>query len=361
MHPLFGADVGTLLRLLRRDGPVSPTHLPNLALAFLSAIGRAPFRFGERAHMAWRRRRHPDMPPPVFIVGHWRSGTTHLYNILSKGDFGYVSPFAAGMPHEYQTLGRWLRPWLTAMLPKTRYVDQVAVAPDAPQEDEIPLGSMSPISFYHGVYFPRYFEYHMNRSLFLDDCSPEDIEAWEVAFCRFMEKLWLDQRRRLLIKNPVYSARMPQLQKLFPEARFIHIYRNPHAVVRSTRRFYKALIERFAWQSVSDLDVDRLVLESYRRVMDRVEADRQCLPAGHFVDLRYEDLETQPLQEVERLFRELDLGDVRPWLATFERYLTSVEGYRKTNIPEGLDDQLLVERHCGDVFDRLGYGTLSPR
>ena len=94
-------------------------------------------------------------------------------------------------------------------------------------------------------------------------------------------------------------------------------------------------------------------------MMDKIEADRRLLPPGHFVDLRYEDLETQPLKEVERLYQELDLGDVQPWLPTFERYLGSVEGYRKTIIPERLDDQIMVERHCGDLFDRLGYATLS--
>jgi len=359
MHPLFGADVSTLLCLLRRDGPVSPAHLPDLALAFVSALGRTPFRVGERAHVAWRRRSGTPMPPPIFIIGHWRSGTTHLYNILSKGDFGFVSPFAAGMPHEYQTLGRWLRPLLAAMLPKTRYVDQVAVAPDAPQEDEIPLGSMAPISFYHGVYFPKQFERHMNRSLFLEECTPKEIAAWEAAFCHFMEKLWLDQGRRLLIKNPTYSARIPQLRKLFPEARFIHIYRNPHAVFRSTRKFYRTLVDKFAWQTNDQLDFDRLALESYRRMMDRIDIDKRSLPAGHFVDLRFEDLETQPLEEIERLYQMLDLGDVQPWLGKFEDYLTSVAGFRKAVVPEMSDDHMMVERHCRDLFDRLGYATLS--
>lgn len=357
MHPLYGADLSTLSRLVLRDGPVSPAHLPSLAVAALSAIGRTPFRIGERAGVAWRCRRMPPMPPPIFIIGHWRSGTTHLYNIMSKGGFGYVSPFAAGMPLEYRTLGRWLRPLLTKLLPRTRYVDQVAVGPDSPQEDEIPLGSIAPISFYHGIYFPKHFERHLNRSLFLDDCTPSEIAAWESAFRSFMEKLWVDQGQRLLIKNPTYSARIPQLRRIYPNARFIHIYRNPHQVFRSTRRFYRTLIDKFAWQADDHLDLDRIVLHSYRRMMNQIDIDMQSLPDDHFIDLRFEDLEARPLHEIERIYQRLDLGDIQPWRANFERYLASVQGFERTFIPETPDDRLVVEHHCRGLLERFGYAA----
>ncbi len=360
MHPLFGADLGTLVRLLRRNGPISPTCMPMMTLAILSAIGRAPFCLGEQAYIAKRRRSAPPMPPPIFIIGHWRSGTTHLYNILSKGDFGYVSPFAAGMPLEYQTLGRWLRPLLTSMLPKTRYVDQVVVRPDSPQEDEIPLGSIAPISFYHGVYFPRRFEYHLNRSFFLDDCSPGEIAAWEKAFCLFLEKLWLEHGRRLLIKNPAYSGRVPQLRRLFPDARFIHIYRNPHDVFRSTRRFYRTLIEKFAWQTQDPLDLDRIVLDGYRRMMNQIAKDTEHLPSHQFAELSFENLERQPLTEIEQLYRQLDLGDYAQNRDVFSRYLETVRGFEKTHIPETSDDREMVERQCRDVLERFGYAADIP-
>ena len=48
------------------------------------------------------------------------------------------------------TLGRWLEPLLLKTLPSERFIDNVPVMPDSPQEDEIALANMTEPSFYHG-------------------------------------------------------------------------------------------------------------------------------------------------------------------------------------------------------------------
>lgn len=359
MHPLFGADLRTLTSLLLRDGPVSSAGLPVTIAAGLAALGRTPFTLGEMGYVAWRRRRMPPMPPPVFIIGHWRSGTTHLYNILAKAGFGFATPFAAGLPLEFMTLGRWLRPLLTRMLPQTRYVDQVVVRPDSPQEDEIPIGSMAPISFYHGIYFPRHFDRHLKRSLLLEGCTEDEIDKWRAVFIYFTEKLWLEQGRRPLIKNPTYTARMPLIREIYPDARFIHIYRNPHDVFRSTRHFYRSLLETFALQPFDHLCIDTLVLEGYQRMMERVEIDRRALPSDRYIDIRFEDLEMRPIDEIRRIYQQLDLGDMTPLEPAFEAYLESVRGFEKRVFPHRPEDHKLVRQHCAALLDRFGYASSS--
>lgn len=298
------------------------------------------------------------MPAPIFIIGHWRSGTTHLYNLLTRAEFGFVSPIAAGMPHEFLSLGRWLRPLLVRMLPKTRYVDRMEVLPDSPQEDEIPLGSMNPISFYHGIYFPKRFDHHFRRSLFLEGCSDDEINAWRHAFSGLMDKIWLDHGKRLVIKNPTYTARIPLIQSVYPDARFIHIYRNPHNVFRSTRRFYRKLLEQFAWQSFDHLDLDHFVLEGYRRMMDQVDLDKRTLPANRFIDIRFENLEADPIAEIRRIYQTLELGDVTGLEPTIQDYLRTIASFEKTTFEPCLKDQALVERHLAPFLNRFGY--VSP-
>ena len=76
-------------------------------------------------------RRSAPMPPPLFIVGHWRSGTTHLYNVLSRSPaFGYVPPIATGLPWDMLGLARLLRPLLERALPPERFVDSLPVRPE---------------------------------------------------------------------------------------------------------------------------------------------------------------------------------------------------------------------------------------
>lgn len=359
MHPLFGADLPSLARLLTQNGAVSMPKIPIALAAGLAAFGRLPFTLGERGMVAWQRRGMTPMPAPIFIIGHWRSGTTHLYNLLTRSTFGYVTPIAAGIPHEFLTLGRWLRPWLVNMLPETRYVDGMEVRPDSPQEDEIPLGSMNPISFYHGIYFPKRFEEHFHRGMFLEGCSAAEIRAWEAALIRFAEKCWLDHRQRLVIKNPTYTCRIPRLLSVYPDARFIHIYRNPYEVFRSTKRFYRALLERFAWQPFDHLDIDRFVLEGYKRMMDRVESDRRTLPDNRFVEVRFEALEAQPLQQISRIFDQLELGGVGTAEPAIRSHLQRVADFKKMTFDPNVEEQALVERHWGEHIKRLGYSLPS--
>jgi len=150
-HPLMGADPKTLLGALIRNDGASLKCVPQ-ALAFLGAsIARS----------------ESDIKTPVFIVGHWRSGTTHLHNLMGcSREFGIISPLAAGLPWETLTLGAWLRPLLEKALPEDRGVDQVAVTGGSPQEDEIPVANMQPYSVFHALYFPGKFEKNFAEGVF---------------------------------------------------------------------------------------------------------------------------------------------------------------------------------------------------
>jgi hypothetical protein len=202
-HPLCGANLGTLAAVIRRAG--LPARPLTGSVIFLADLARWPFSTAERIAIARRLPKAGEMPPPVFILGHWRSGTTHLYNIMVKGGaWGFVPPVATGLPWDLFGLARVFNPLLEKALPKHRYIDKIPVNPDSPQEDEIAIANMSELSFYHGIYFPRAFADFVRRGLFFDGCSPEEIAKWRETFVYFLRKLYLHQgKRTLLIKNPV--------------------------------------------------------------------------------------------------------------------------------------------------------------
>ena len=355
-HPLMGADLATLVRALARGGAPSREGRALVAAALGSAIGRLPFSLAERGWTALRTRAD-SAPAPVFIVGHWRSGTTHLYNVLSRDPrFGYVTPLATGMPWDFLFLGGLLRPLLERLVPSERLIDRVAVTPDAPQEDEIALASMQTLSFYHGIYFPRRIEEWFDRGVFFDGASEAEIARWCVRMRHFMAKLERAQpERRQLVKNPVYTARIALLRSLWPEARFIHIHRNPYVVFQSTRNFYRKLLPALSLQHHDAVDIDELVLSRYPRMMQRLVDDWAELPPERAIELRFEAFEREPLAETERIYRTLGLEGFDAARPAFEDYLATVDDYRKNRYTFARADLDRVEERWWPFIERWGY------
>ena len=355
-HALYGADLRTLLRVFRRYGPLAPERRAIARRALLAALGRLPFTLIERAYEAL----HPEPPagpPPLFILGHWRSGTTHLYNIMSKADdAAYVSPFATALPHDFLILGSLLRPLLARKLPRHRYIDRVSVTPDAPQEDEIALANLTPVSFSHALYFPRHFDTIFHSTIFFDGLSAEERAEWEAVLRRFYRKLAIAQPgKRLIIKNPVYTARPAHLRRLFPQARFVHIHRDPYRVFVSMRNFYQQLLRQFALQPYDHLDIDEIILTTYAEMMDRFESETKDWPADRLIAVSFAQLERAPLETMAEIYARLGLDGFDRNRERFARYLESVAGYRKNRYrPIPADVRRKVEERWGRFLARYG-------
>ena len=353
-HPLLGANIATLARVFRDGG--GPDSRAAAARIWGAALGRAPFTALERALVARRLARAGEMPAPVFILGHWRSGTTHLYNLMSGAGFGYVPPLATGLPWEMFVLAGPLRPLLERQLPEHRYVDSMEVTPTSPQEDEIALANMSPLSFYHGIYFPRAFDRLIDRGVFFDDCTEDEIAAWRERFVYFLRKLHLAHGRRILVKNPVYTARPAMLRAIFPGAKFIHIHRNPYDVFLSTRHFYARLLETLALQAVpDDLDIDATILRVFRRMMRRFETETTGWRAPDFVELSYEQLDREPLGALRHIYGTLELEGFDAALPRFEAHLESVRDHRKHSFPDDPEARRKVSQTLGHWIARWNY------
>jgi len=357
-HPLYGIDLPTLCRVLSRYGPAEwPGGKLCIAAAFSSAILRLPFTLLEKGMM--KRGNASDALPfkPVFILGHWRSGTTHLYNLLSRSSqFGYATPIETGLPWEFLTLGRFFRPLLKATIPRNRRIDNIPVNPDSPQEDEIALANMTSRSYYHGIYFPGHIRAVFDEHLFFEGCNEENKKEWEAAFVLYLRKLSrANPGKRLLLKNPAHSARVDILVKLFPDARFIHIYRHPYEVIRSTRNFYKKLLPWLALQSYSEVDIDTLTIEVYVTMMKKLAEETAKLQSGQFMEVRFEEFEKDPMVHLREMYETLELGSFGKEREYFEKYLDAISGYKK-NVYE-FDEKLneRVYREARFVFDHWGF------
>ena len=356
-HPLCGADPATLIRVLADAG--RPDHWRRAAAIGASVLGRMPASGLEYLLTAARAvRAARAMPPPIFILGHWRSGTTHLYNLMAGAGFGYVPPVAVGLPWDQAGIARLLRPVLERALPEHRWIDRMAVTPSSPQEDEIALASMSELSFYHGIYFPQHFDRLIDRGVFLDGATEAQIARWEHRLALFYGKLYRAQGVRLMIKNPVYTARVAQLRRLFPGAKFVHIHRSPQQVFASMRNFYARLLEVMALQLVpGDLDLDATILRVFDRMMDRLVRDVAELAPPDFVELGYHDLTGDPIGALRQIYEGLELPGFAAAEPGFRNHLAAVKDYRRNRFDPDPAADALVEEKLGRWIDRWGYSA----
>lgn len=356
-HPLLGADPSTLARAIASNGPLPPKTWPLAGALVLASLLRGPMSLCERAWIGATGGGLPRPADPVFILGHWRSGTTHLFNLLSRDPgFAWADPFSTGMPWDFLLLGRLIRPLTRRALPRRRFVDDVAVNPDSPQEDEIALASMQNLSYYHGIYFPQRFESHYRRGVFLDGAGGGELERWKRRFDYYNRKLLSGRpEKTLLVKNPVYTGRVALIRTLWPGARFIHIHRNPYAVYESTRKFYRALLPRFALQEFDDALADELILETYPRLINGLYADVRDLGPDRFVELGFEELERDPMGQLERIYASLSIPGFSRVRGGFQDYLDSIAHYEKHG--HAFSDEAVgkVDRYWGELVRRWGY------
>lgn len=355
-HPLCGADLKTLSAVFSRAGWPASNKLLKTAGIWGAALGRAPISALEKALIQKHLPKPEDMPPPIFILGHWRSGTTHLYNTMVKSNtFGFVDPIATGIPWDMFGIARAFRPLLERTIPQDRYIDNIPVTPDAPQEDEIALASMTPISFYHAIYFPKVFQDQLQRGLFLENCSLKERESRYHAFTHFMQKLALQQGKQLLIKNPVYTGCPQFLKTVFPHAKFIHIHRNPFEVFLSMRNFYQKLLPVFALQDFSHVDIDDVVLQTYNEMMRRFERETLDFKAPDFVEIGYDDLSADPLGSLETIYSTLELEGFNQARPAFDAYIGSVKSYKKNAFKGSPEMAENVALSCKHFIEKWHY------
>jgi len=352
------------MRLLWDGKGIDRAYIPRLLFVSLTTLLTSPLRLWDQARYGSAIRQTSIHPSPLFIVGHWRSGTTHLHNLLCQDkSFGHLSTFQAMAPGFCLMGDKYIKPAL-AMLARKRYptrlIDNIPLAFDAPQEDEFALASMSPRAFIHGFSFPRQAEGFFERYVLFHDVSESVRIQWRDTYMRLLRKItFASGGRRLAIKNCGHSARIQTLLELFPDAKFIHIHRNPYDVFLSTVHMHKTVLPRSQLQDIDPDQIEANVLRFYERLMGRFLIDKTLIPAGNLVEIRYNDLERSPLDQLRTIYGTLGLPGFGAAESAFSRYIDSIAGYKKNAYKMDAAVIEKVNRRWAFAFDEWGYHRLE--
>jgi len=276
-----------------------------------------------------------EVPPPLFVLGHWRTGTTHLQNLLAQDtdQFAFANTYQVVSPHTFLSTEEVNTRRFAWLVPDRRPMDNMALSFQTPQEDEFAPCLMSLYSLYLGISFPRREE-HYARYLTFRDVPRKELEAWQAAFTWFLKKLTYKYKRPLVLKSPPHTARIRLLLEMFPGARFVHIHRDPYGVFQSFRHYFDTATWHTYLQRPDLQGIDDRLIRLYNAVHDAFFAERHLIPAGRYHEVRFEELERAPIGEMQKLYERLGLPGFEKLRPKLQRYVDSLSGYRKNEFGE---------------------------
>jgi len=249
---------------------------------------------------------------PIFVIGTGRSGTTLFFHLLAlHPDLAWFSNFG----------NRWYRHAWPALLSRIR---------DVPGID-------------HVVELDRRFMPHpaeayaildeLSNDLFTSSRRLEARDATPAIRARFRERvesvLRYQGRVRFAHKHTGF-ARTRFLRAIFPNARFIEVYRDGRAVAASLARVrWWRQLDSWRWGPMRSEYVEEylrsgrhplaLAAISWKTLMDEIEDECRDLSEEHLLRVRYDDLIEDPRGVLRRVLRFAGLRDSRRFWRRIDR------------------------------------------
>jgi len=274
--------------------------------------------------------------PPIFIIGHWRSGTTLLHNYLSLDlQFAFPSVMDVLFANSCLILESKINQKMGAPKIEKRPMDNVQISYRSPGEDEFALAILSLCSPLLAWPFPRSESFY-DRYLTFKDVSENEVEKWKTSVLYYFKKLTLKYKKQLLLKSPTHTARIQLLSELFPGAKFINIHRNPIHVYQSTLKLHKTAVNSSALQKPLSLNQKKNnIISRYREMYDAFFREKKLLSDDHFIDISFEGFEKDAVGQIANIYEKLGLNGFTQAQDEFVKMQKKNANYRK-NIYEEL-------------------------
>ena len=294
---------------------------------------------------------------PVFILGHWRSGTTFVHNVFScDKHFGYNTTYQTVFPHLMMWGQAFFKKNMSWLMPDKRPTDNMELAVDLPQEEEFALSNMMPYTYYNFWFLPKYMQEYCDKYLLFNDIPEEELKVFEDVFTKLIKiSLWNTGGTQFLSKNPPHTGRVKELVKMFPNAKFIYLMRNPYTVFESTRSFFTNTIQPLRLQDITNEQIEANFIEVYRRLFYKYEEEKHLIPEGNLVEVKFEDFEKDAFAMTENIYGSLNLPGFKESKADIEKYLGKKKGYKKNQYKYEDRTVRLVEENWGMALKEWGY------
>ncbi|HJT31333.1 MAG TPA: sulfotransferase [Pirellulales bacterium] len=357
-----GMDFFAWWRLLRRNRFQVHWRLWHHA-AFITFISifHTVYRWWQWPWTGRRANRTPIEHDPIFVIGHWRAGTTLLHELMVL-DERHTSPttYECLVPNHFLLSEDFARRWLNFLLPAHRPMDNMPAGWDRPQEEEFALANLGLPSPYLTVAFPNNGPKD-EKYLTLEGLTAEELDQWKRGLLRFLRQITYRRPKRIVLKSPPHTCRIKTLLEMFPGARFVHIVRDPYVLFASTVNLWKTLYRKHGMQRPTFEGVEEYVFRTFERMYERFETDRELIDADRFCEVHYEELVRDPVGAVRTIYDKLGLDEFDKVLPQLVKYVAAAEGYRTNRYELSPELREQVTRRWAGFIRQYGYSTEAAR
>lgn len=359
--------IRNLTAQLKKHHAFTRRNLFKIAAFYLKLIIQEPFRILEEINYENTIRDHKLKKDPIFIIGHWRSGTSFLQYLMGRDlRLGYMNKFQVVFPGVFLHSEHFLKPLLNR-IPKPLNIIRDAqnmsinLELDSPGEIEIALTTMiSPTSLHWGHIFPNDAWEYFDKYLFFDTANETEIQHWKHDYHYLIKKVSLkNDGRRVLIKSPGNTSRINELLQLYPKARFIFIHRNPYDVFYSNKKLWNTLLDNLALQDFSKQQMEKEIIRVYKKLMNRYLQQRTHIPEGQLAEIRFEDFVAKPVNELHNVYDRLKLDGFEQTEPKFHQFLENKSKGKSGRYEYENNIIKLLNKHWKFAFKEWNYSIIN--
>lgn len=294
--------------------------------------------------------------PPIFIIGHWRSGTTllHEYMVLDPR-FTFADTYACYTPTHFLHTRYTMAPFVKFLMPAKRPIDNMAAGLDRPQEDEFALTALGLPSPYRNILFPNNETLIDLDYLTLRDVDEKGRKEWLDTLDYFLRSLTVQSPKQIVLKSPPHTGRIRTILERYPDAKFVHINRDPFKLFPSTYNLWMRLGKDEGLQVPKGKNMEEYVFTCFERMYEAFEADLPLLKLGQFSEVAFKDLTADPLATLEKIYAELEIDGFEGVRSIFSEFADSQRTYQKNKFEIAPEIAEQIRKRWAGYIKKYGY------
>jgi hypothetical protein len=292
---------------------------------------------------------------PVIIIGHPCSGTTYLHNMVAAfTGRGFPTSFQVFFPGLELFKTEIFKSVYNKMVPERRQHDFAMRTADSPEEEEFALSALSLMGGIHCMFFPHDCEI-FKKWVLHENLSEPEFQKWKNLLMDFFRRVVaLSGTDNLVLKNPYYLGRIPNLLRIFPKAKFIFIHRNPYQVYVSSLNMYQKSIREKILQPCTESQYKDKIIMDYRLLTKKYLMDKVLIPECQLIEVGYDEALLDPMEIAGWISRKLDLS-IDNW--GLKKFIMEQKNHRFNALKLEVNDVQLVSSEWDFAFREWNYPT----